>query len=452
MSTYHYCGAVVLGSNMNLGWNEQQTSLTIKVVEDPLDPLGNSFIAPTPGTPSAFAIGAFAYYGIVRSWTREGNTNGLPTYEVNLTDPKDILDVPVILNGYYQPTNFTFNVLNAFGFLENTLGFGGAGVNESGIPWNNVVAALGQMMAVQNLYGSPIVFGNQTYVLNLNDAGLKGSPSYYRIGGGAQSMTIRELISAYCEDAGLDYYCYLTPPDYGVSSWIINVATVSRRYAPQLGTIANYVSQNTGNVLNYSNGLEWANQTTGSVVTGGQVTDLFFGTVIKPFFGKDSAGNVIDSYLGKIYCPDWWGAEAALKALNAANSFPNNGDASSPYDIKGLPKQPTYWRYLNNGALYVQANLNAGPIAKYIGQTTYPIDELELRAAREDMGAWKNYVSNIYPYKAAIIGPEGMDGNFILYKNPRSIADFVRWGEAALAGNIGSDTSLQGEAEVAVYN
>lgn len=382
MSTYHYCGAVVLGSNMNLGWNEQQTSLTIKVVEDPLDPLGNSFIAPTPGTPSAFAIGAFAYYGIVRSWTREGNTNGLPTYEVNLTDPKDILDVPVILNGYYQPTNFTFNVLNAFGFLENTLGFGGAGVNESGIPWNNVVAALGQMMAVQNLYGSPIVFGNQTYVLNLNDAGLKGSPSYYRIGGGAQSMTIRELISAYCEDAGLDYYCYLTPPDYGVSSWIINVATVSRRYAPQLGTIANYVSQNTGNVLNYSNGLEWANQTTGSVVTGGQVTDLFFGTVIKPFFGKDSAGNVIDSYLGKIYCPDWWGAEAALKALNAANSFPNNGDASSPYDIKGLPKQPTYWRYLNNGALYVQANLNAGPIAKYIGQTTYPIDELELRAAR----------------------------------------------------------------------
>ena len=441
MSTYYYNGAVVLGSNMSLGWNEQQTSLTIKVAEDPLDPFGSSFVAPTPGTPSIFQLGAFSYAGIVRSVNKSVSTSGAPTFDIILTDPKDIMDIPVILSGYYQPSIFSYNLLNVFGYLENTGGFGYSGHNDSGIPWTKLVAALGQMMSTQNLYGGPIVFGNVTYIVNFNDAGLLGAPPYYRIGGGTNTMTLKELISAYCEEAGLDYYCYLTPPIDGDNLWVINIVTESRKFAPPLGTIDNYVSQNTGDVLNYESGLEWANQITSTVITGGQKTDLFFATNIRPYWGKDIDGNIINSYLESIRCPDWPAAEKAKK----------NGQDS--YDENGIPRFPQYWRYINNGALYTKANLNATPISKYIGSTIYPIDDLELRAAREDMGTWRNFVYNVYPYKAAAIGPEGMNGNVNIFQNPKGPADAVRWvGQAAMAGNVGDLTSKQADAEIAVYN
>ena len=61
----------------------------------------------------------FVFGGILQSVTENKGQGGLPTYSVNVTDPREILsNVTVILSDYAGSVFGQQNMLNVFGFLE----------------------------------------------------------------------------------------------------------------------------------------------------------------------------------------------------------------------------------------------------------------------------------------------------------------------------------------------
>jgi len=181
-----FCGCSILDFAVQVGWNEQSSSLTVNVVEDTCS--GNvkkywdetltpqtttdadpGFIYPDVGSPAYFRINDFEYCGIIQSWTEKKGANGNPIYSIKMTDPRIILDsVQIIVDDYVSGVNGLYNLINVYGYLEATDldcptitvngiefgspagGFGGSSINSRGIPWNNVKGALNILTSAQS--------------------------------------------------------------------------------------------------------------------------------------------------------------------------------------------------------------------------------------------------------------------------------------------------------------
>ena len=173
-----FLGASVQSVSTSLGWNEQQSTLTVTLVEDnctgpkvyyPLpgqrfttnaaDP---GFIKPTIGTPVYFRMGGstggssdiFEFAGIVQAWTVDASSSANPVYTVTIVDPRIILsNLEVIVSDYAGDVGDVYNLINAYGWLESqgttcpwtavngayfgspANGFGGAVNNNEGTPY-----------------------------------------------------------------------------------------------------------------------------------------------------------------------------------------------------------------------------------------------------------------------------------------------------------------------------
>ena len=173
-----FLGASVQSVSTSLGWNEQQSTLTVTLVEDnctgpkvyyPLpgqrfttnaaDP---GFIKPTIGTPVYFRMGGstgsssdiFEFAGIVQAWTVDASSSANPVYTVTIVDPRIILsNLEVIVSDYAGEVGDVYNLINAYGWLESqgtscpwtavngayfgspANGFGGAVNNNEGTPY-----------------------------------------------------------------------------------------------------------------------------------------------------------------------------------------------------------------------------------------------------------------------------------------------------------------------------
>ena len=173
-----FLGASVQSVSTSLGWNEQQSTLTVTLVEDqcagpkvyyPLpgqrfttnapDP---GFIKPTIGTPVYFRMGGdsasssdiFEFAGIVQAWTVDASASANPIYSVTIVDPRIILsNLEVIVSDYAGAVGDVYNLINAYGWLESqgttcpwtavngsyfgspANGFGGAVNNNEGTPY-----------------------------------------------------------------------------------------------------------------------------------------------------------------------------------------------------------------------------------------------------------------------------------------------------------------------------
>ncbi len=173
-----FLGASVQSVSTSLGWNEQQSTLTVTLVEDnctgpkvyyPLpgqritthapDP---GFIKPTIGTPVYFRMGGnsgtssdiFEFAGIVQAWTVDASASANPVYTVTIVDPRIILsNLEVIVSDYAGEVGDVYNLINAYGWLESqgtscpwtavngayfgspANGFGGAVNNNEGTPY-----------------------------------------------------------------------------------------------------------------------------------------------------------------------------------------------------------------------------------------------------------------------------------------------------------------------------
>ena len=194
-----FLGSSVQSVSCSMGWNEQQSSLTVTLVDDPCEVPASEppkvyypkpgqreetreadpgFIKPTIGIPVYFRIGGasgsstdiFEFAGIIQSWTEDRSASGNPVYTVQIVDPRLILqNLEVIVSDYAGSVGSVYNLVNAYGWLESNGydcphtvvngasfgspagGFCGSQNNNEGTPWNQPAGPGGLRYAVQRL-------------------------------------------------------------------------------------------------------------------------------------------------------------------------------------------------------------------------------------------------------------------------------------------------------------
>jgi hypothetical protein len=368
------CGASITSIACSLGWNEQSSTVTVGLVEDVN--AGDSFERPLPGTPVRLEFESLIFEGLVQRWLEKDGFDGKPVYEVVLTDPREILaGVQVILGSYRGVTRNVPNLINAFGYYEYIVGFGGALTNESGMVWSTPLSNLsvstssqggsitinppsgnlGIMPAIhaitnsgsQGDFGGPLQFMGYSYRVDLS--GLPLPPSYYRIGGVAVSLL--EAVSQLCQDSGCDYICYLDGD-------VIRFKTVSRLQQPVVGAIEAFIKKQK-NVTSSSFGLELRNDITSSVLIGGDLISL---------------NQIVNFNMDQTIWP-YWGLDANNQVI-VGQGKPEIGHT---------------------------VQLNCLPIIDIMGSITYKVDIPELRFALADFDSWAAYVLKTDPDKAQTI-------------------------------------------------
>ena len=245
-----FLGSSVQSVSCSVGWNEQQSSLTVVLVDDfcevPLNkpakvyyPKPGSrtetreadpgFTKPTIGIPVYFRMGGeldsssdiFEFAGIIQSWTEDRSSGGYPVYTVQIVDPRLILqNLEVIVSDYAGGVGSVYNLINAYGWLESkgsscpqTLvnganfgspagGFCGAENNNEGTPWNKPGGPGGLRYAIQRLLSghshtsfSPYGYASYRGPSPFTDAAANGE-YYGAIHGSAQDRYDNDLVAA----------------------------------------------------------------------------------------------------------------------------------------------------------------------------------------------------------------------------------------------------------------
>jgi hypothetical protein len=306
------------------------------------------------------------FEGLLQKWEKKNAIDGFPTYDVVLTDPREILEgVPVVVGGYSGAVGTIVNVLNPFGYWESQ-GFGASLSNTSGMPWPLVRDAINVLTnsPANSPFGGAFVYRGKTYGLDLSQ--LPQPPASYRVGGGTY-IYLMDMIAQLCDDGGADFFVELT-------GQTIRIRTVSRRTQPVLGTIAQVANTNTGNIVRSGNGLEARNEVTGIFLVGGPLTDLYLTDTLQSFWGYDISGNPILGTPG---------------VFNITQNQPNQ-------------KQPV--GQLLQAVPCEFMNLNATPVADIIGQVFYPCSTMELRTAKGNFNTWATFMVHCRPDFATRIG------------------------------------------------
>ena len=194
-----FLGSSVQSVSCSVGWNEQQSSLTVVLVDDFCEVPANKpakvyypkpgsrvetreadpgFTKPTIGVPVYFRIGGelgsssdiFEFAGIIQSWTEDRSSSGYPVYTVQIVDPRLVLqNLELIVSDYAGAVGDVYNLINPYGWLESkgyacpptlvngatfgspAAGFCGAGNNNEGTPWNKPSGPGGLRYAIQRL-------------------------------------------------------------------------------------------------------------------------------------------------------------------------------------------------------------------------------------------------------------------------------------------------------------
>jgi len=397
-------------------YNRPGSTPEVGVWTDP-DP-GFEAYQPSLGAPVYFRVGTFEFAGVVQGWTKKDDTSGLDQYTVNISDPRFLLqNTQVIINefngsvGPIDPNDPTiYNVINPFGFLES-FGFGVSDVNEVGVPWGYIKLAGSSLLSSQaslagNTYGpwggvvyrshdwgskqekfglikgsdtfvdSSVVndFGGEhgyvtTYYVDLHDIPFKAE--YYRLQ--APQMSLLEIISQVCEDAGCDFYIelFITPV---MGEKVIKVKTQQRRVQPTLGKIQEFLDSRTG-VISKNVGRELRNEATQSFAYG--ASKQYFvetdSTQHEPYWGKDTEGN-----------------------LHTWDTI------SDPAGTLG-----TMYR-VNLDITELNTTLsNKGSLTDYIHVT-----EAEMRCALGGFGSWQNFIQSYSTGTGTITGQWAIDRGF----------------------------------------
>ncbi len=348
-----FLGASIRYFRGSLGWGENPSILNVGLVEDPAN--GDSFFVPGVGVPAQFNYSGWLFGGLIQNWNKDFSTEGHPVYEVVLVDPREVLSgVQLILSGYSDTTYGVPNLINVFGYHENQSGFGGAQVNEAGIPWQKVRDAVVAMTAFGSgsSYGGPISLGGYVYTLNL--LGLPALPSYFRVP--AQSMTLMDYIKFVCDAANYDFFFNLVPTAWG---GFINLVTINRNIEPISGAIDRFISSTGGSVTKNA-GYELRNEITSKFLIGGPVSEMYIQANVDAAGGDDE-------------------------------DFNTNPEQNSLWPFWGLDYEQNaiIGRYNGN---YHQFNIPTKGLNVLGVEDYYPCDVGELRAAYEGFDSWTAFL------------------------------------------------------------
>lgn len=446
MTQLTFLGATVrqaaVQASFNLGVPSQ---LTVSLVEDPNN--GDSFAPGNVHRPVYFSWGALTFNGLLQRHVKTGDSNGFPTYEVTVVDPREVLDgTQVILGGYSGSVGLTPNVLNPYGWWENQ-GFGLSGSDETGMPWSKVLAALNAICLSPTLtdYGGPLNFRSNLFGLDLSQ--MPSVPAAYKVGS-SLSVSLLELLATVCEDAGYDFFVDLVGTN-------IRVRTISRRSAPPLGTIEALANARRDiDLIRYSTGVEGRNEPTSAFLFGGEVRSLHRTSTLSSFWGFSESGSPILGTSSRVDLTDErfrvtleGGVETTDTILvlqdfsTAAGSNCTWNELAAPFeiwtqdevigvdelldaagDLQGRGRtvfRVTRGKYGTTPVAYAQnrlcflnwgsalcdrMTLNSAPVQDILGTTSYACTTFEMRLAKAGHNAWSTYIQHYRPGIAQLTG------------------------------------------------
>ena len=257
----YFLGCSVLGFNGTIGWGGQESSVTVDLIEYICPPsetqefIGENLI----GYPVYFACGSFFFGGLLQNWTYTENSGG-KTYNVRVIDPRQILEQCVlIIDTYAGPPIRSTNYFDVYGYFEesvylnkNCSAFGTADVTERGMPYTKIMEALRAMNStVCTPVGANLFIDWSTFNIPV--------PEYFKIAG--PSITILQLISDICDEAGYEFFVTLDPGN------IIRIHTVSMK---QYNPIEDNLLFGFQNVIDFSYGRELRMAKTRNLIFGEQ--------------------------------------------------------------------------------------------------------------------------------------------------------------------------------------
>lgn len=295
----------------------------------------------------------FEYCGLLQSYEEINEETGT-VFVVKLTSPNEILQgANVILEEYTDTVADLYNLFNVYGYAESfgspcpeiTIGeanfgsaanaFGGSKSNANGIPLiiikNTLQVFCSTPVALINDYnpygrlmfrGSGANYGYgciageglnnlfANYLLDISELPVPLDPYASRMNG---VISINDLISEACSDAGCDWYCEILPTFYlGQLYKFIKLRTIVRALQPDLGKIDAFLdSLETDSGLPIANsrsiGLELRNETTSALIIGGQKESIyqaddpneFDRKPIFPYFGLHENSDTIETFYVK---------------------------------------------------------------------------------------------------------------------------------------------------------
>lgn len=363
-----FLGASIIQFNGSVGWNNQISTLSVDLAEDPEN--GDLFTPGSNGDPVIFTLGGFSFGGIISNIDQQNNNAGNPTYSVNLVDPRDLFNgIQLILNGYYGGIYNVPNVYNVYGYLESQGGFGASQVNSTGMPWRLIRDTL-----ISLVQTTPIKHKLNQYYLDLSE--LPNLSGDFRVGG--DNITLMDFINEVCTASAHDFFVYLLPGN------IIKVYTIDRSQASIPGAITNFINSIEGAVAK-NVGTELRNETTSKFLVGGNIQKLYYEQMT---YDQDSVDRSIalleDGY-----------STYSNEINNEVNKYKSSKDNILPFwefdpssnDLiigKGFFESDHYTMRLNTTGILLETI----ELEDY-----YPTDTLELRAAYGGIDSWMNFIS-----------------------------------------------------------
>lgn len=383
MGTSFY-GAAVVDFSLKGSFNGE-TNLDINLAE--CNYSNPSLNLPAIGSPALFQHESWSFYGILDTYKKDKSSSGNPTYSVLINNGQFILGgVEIILNDYYGSVNAVPNLVNVFGYLENT-GFGNSLVNSAGMSWYDIADALMTIVNTfgGNSYGNGITYKGYQYRLDLSVlTGLL--PNYYRINN--DSINLLDFVSDVCSAAGHDYFFRLIEPTAGevITGWsgTFELVVISRINEPTPGRIDEFI-ENTACSTAKNYGQETRKDVNSKFVVGANLERIYFN------YPQDSGDNSFDG--GEISGLEY-GNDTILPffGTNADN------DVIIGFTPSGEPTEYYFDIDVNDIALPDFINTPAsGLYLTCLG---------ELKAARKGRESWERYLS-IRDANEYIIEPNG---------------------------------------------
>jgi hypothetical protein len=388
-----FLGASIRYFSSTVGWGNQPSTLEVGLVEDPVN--GDSFNPPGVGSPVYFNYSGWKFGGLLQGWNKQFGEGGNAVYTVQVQDPRQLLEgVQLILNDYSGTTYNIPNLYNVYGYLETLYGFGGSFVNDTGMPWRLVRDAFNSLQIT-----TPLRLGNDTFRF-FPFSGLDLLPTYYRVGGGADSISVLDFVDEICSVICCDYFVELSYHE--IWGNLLNLHFVSRRVPARIGAIEEFVNEVEG-AKSKSQGYEFANLTTSKFVVGGKALTMYYQ---EQAYTENNEGVDVPIYYDDTIAP-YWGYDAFDNLIIGNGNFhisPSGTGAEYQFHIDGRP-------------IYIQTGIPA--------TINYKTDLAEMRYAREGQDSWEAFLwfknddeNSIHFGKAQLFGiKEGFNKGFLALLN-----------------------------------
>ena len=362
-----FLNAAILDFNISGGFGASDINLDVSLAECYFD--SPTFTIPVLGAPYEFVYDGFSFYGIMDTYKQDKSSSGY-TYSVQMNNGLHVIGgVEIILNDYYGGTYSVPNLLNVFGYMENTGGFGASNTNSAGMSWTDIANSVTTLVNnfSGNSYGAPITYKGYKYKIDLSQ--LPAIPSYYRINN--DSINLVDFISEVCSAGGCDYFIKLTKPTLleSAAGWsgTFTVVTISRTTEPTTGKIAAFIASSDC-VISENYGLETRKDVHSKFVVGANVEQMYFN------YPQNSGDNDFD------------GGEISALEYENDTVLPFFGvDVDNNVIVGYTPSgQPTEY-YFDIDISDINTPLNTGTYTTCFG---------ELKAARKGRSSWEVYIGS----------------------------------------------------------